>query len=138
MRISDWSSDVCSSDLLAQPPQLRCLALALGDDAIGHPAALGAMLERGQHRHLVRFALHRELGDHVVRMYVGERRLPAVRQHVVQRAVGEELEGLQPQACAQLREYLHRSEEHTYELPSLMRISYAVFCLKKKKANRQI
>src|SRR3546814_1534461 len=30
-----------------------------------------------------------------------------------------------------------RSEEHTSELQSLMRISYAVFCLKKKKANRQ-
>src|SRR3546814_9010969 len=29
--------------------------------------------------------------------------------------------------------YLHRSEEHTSELQSLMRISYAVFCLKKKK-----
>src|SRR3546814_3233811 len=31
-----------------------------------------------------------------------------------------------------------RSEEHTSELQSLMRISYAVFCLKKKKTNRQI
>src|SRR3546814_6271454 len=31
-----------------------------------------------------------------------------------------------------------RSEEHTSELPSLMRISYAVFCLKKKKQNKQI
>src|SRR3546814_7682643 len=31
---------------------------------------------------------------------------------------------------------LKRSEEHTSELPSLMRISYAVFCLKKKKHNR--
>src|SRR3546814_3769918 len=30
-----------------------------------------------------------------------------------------------------------RSEEHTSELQSLMRISYAVFCLKKKKKNRQ-
>src|SRR3546814_3417106 len=30
-----------------------------------------------------------------------------------------------------------RSEEHTYELQSLMRISYAVFCLKKKKTNIQ-
>src|SRR3546814_18328254 len=29
----------------------------------------------------------------------------------------------------------HRSEEHTSELQSLMRISYAVFCLKKKKIN---
>src|SRR3546814_4935767 len=32
----------------------------------------------------------------------------------------------------------HRSEEHTSELQSLMRISYAVFCLKKKKKNRSI
>src|SRR3546814_5447723 len=31
----------------------------------------------------------------------------------------------------------HRSEEHTSELQSLMRISYAVFCLKKKKKNRK-
>src|SRR3546814_4290457 len=31
-----------------------------------------------------------------------------------------------------------RSEEHTSELQSLMRISYAVFCLKKKKQNQQI
>src|SRR3546814_2081060 len=31
----------------------------------------------------------------------------------------------------------HRSEEHTSELQSLMRISYAVFCLKKKIENRQ-
>src|SRR3546814_7994200 len=34
--------------------------------------------------------------------------------------------------------YLIRSEEHTSELQSLMRISYAVFCLKKKKKNTQI
>src|SRR3546814_1387107 len=32
----------------------------------------------------------------------------------------------------------HRSEEHTSELQSLMRISYAVFCLKKKKTNKKI
>src|SRR3546814_10416450 len=39
---------------------------------------------------------------------------------------------LHPQRC---RERDPRSEEHTSELPSLMRISYAVFCLKKKKTN---
>src|SRR3546814_1024153 len=33
-------------------------------------------------------------------------------------------------------ELINRSEEHTSELQSLMRISYAVFCLKKKKKNR--
>src|SRR3546814_4516581 len=36
------------------------------------------------------------------------------------------------------RQSLHRSEEHTSELQSLMRISYAVFCLKKKKNNTHI
>src|SRR3546814_6316642 len=38
---------------------------------------------------------------------------------------------------AGFRPPLLRSEEHTSELPSLMRISYAVFCLKKKKQNTQ-
>src|SRR3546814_8751499 len=38
----------------------------------------------------------------------------------------------------QRRDYLVRSEEHTSELQSLMRISYAVFCLKKKKKNHII
>src|SRR3546814_4365881 len=36
---------------------------------------------------------------------------------------------------AQQRAFIKRSEEHTSELQSLMRISYAVFCLKKKKQN---
>src|SRR3546814_2435641 len=38
---------------------------------------------------------------------------------------------------AQRREHDERSEEHTSELQSLMRISYAVFCLKKKKATQR-
>src|SRR3546814_4330096 len=38
-------------------------------------------------------------------------------------------------SVVELREALGRSEEHTSELQSLMRISYAVFCLKKKKNN---
>src|SRR3546814_2944659 len=37
-----------------------------------------------------------------------------------------------------LGDALNRSEEHTSELQSLMRISYAVFCLKKKKTNKTI
>src|SRR3546814_9001451 len=40
--------------------------------------------------------------------------------------------GFAPDACL-VNRYLPRSEEHTYELQSLMRLSYAVFCLKKKK-----
>src|SRR3546814_1021072 len=40
---------------------------------------------------------------------------------------------LLPDLVQQYGHYMHRSEEHTSELQSLMRISYAVFCLKKKK-----
>src|SRR3546814_8205725 len=36
------------------------------------------------------------------------------------------------------KQHFNRSEEHTSELQSLMRISYAVFCLKKKKSKEQI
>src|SRR3546814_6797408 len=39
--------------------------------------------------------------------------------------------------AAHEQEHEHRSEEHTSELQSLMRISYAVFCLKKKKAKHR-
>src|SRR3546814_3978880 len=41
-----------------------------------------------------------------------------------------------PQKHAPMRDILARSEEHTSELQSLMRISYAVFCLKKQKEHR--
>src|SRR3546814_4779531 len=50
-------------------------------------------------------------------------------------AIGEEVEA-QLGDSAQLQYRLERSEEHTSELQSLMRISYAVFCLKKKKYNK--
>src|SRR3546814_6769813 len=45
--------------------------------------------------------------------------------------------GLAREAQPEARRRDHRSEEHTSELQSLMRISYAVFCLKKKKKNKQ-
>src|SRR3546814_6368330 len=47
--------------------------------------------------------------------------------------VGRRLEGMRLRACEMVR-----SEEHTSELPSLMLISYAVFCLTKKKKNKHI
>src|SRR3546814_4139658 len=51
----------------------------------------------------------------------------------------ERLSGVVP-ACKSSRRLLrtHRSEEHTSELQSLMRISYAVFCLKKKKEHEHV
>src|SRR3546814_4969700 len=50
----------------------------------------------------------------------------------VRRCVGARDTGLETQG-ADLQDHSIRSEEHTSELQSLMRISYAVFCLKKKK-----
>src|SRR3546814_1277074 len=97
MRISDWSSDVCSSDL-ASRNMLRLL-----DDIIAI-----ATIEVGQ-------------------MALDPDDLAA-----------EDL--WQPQSTQWLdlaEQRGERSEEHTSELQSLMRISYAVFCLKKKIKNEQ-
>src|SRR3546814_1717661 len=101
MRISDWSSDVCSSDL-------------------------GADDERHQWRRACR-QQHRHPGIHDPAGRCAEFfRSAALRCRNLSHAE----EGVaQPQA---------RSEEHTSELQSLMRISYAVFCLKKKNRLAQI
>src|SRR3546814_4222217 len=93
MRISDWSSDVCSSDLFPDHPDDLPGTKRRDDDA--------AML----HRH-------------------------AMRHAIVERPKG----GIE-QKNAGASHWPSRSEEHTSELQSLMRISYAVFCLKKKKTN---
>src|SRR3546814_7862369 len=87
LRISDWSSDVCSSDLCGSSP--RCVIFApTNSDAepLGHAAT----------------------------------------------------QAPQPMQVATLNARIAlRSEEHTSELQSLMRISYAVFCLKKKTNTSQ-
>src|SRR3546814_9498890 len=137
MRISDWSSDVCSSDLLQ-------VALALGEDfdqfrfghghghrggrQIGGPAEAGPPQYRLLGLVLELLAQQRtELGG--AARSVGGRRCLAVLGQGLGR-LGFVL-GLDRQLQ---RTALARSEEHTSELPSLMRISYDVFCLKKKKS----
>src|SRR3546814_3175483 len=108
MRISDWSSDVCSSDLeehRADREQRLRVALAaaeLARDDDEHPAEAE---QRGGDR-APPDPLAEEDGGHVEREQWRD-------------------EGERDRLC-------HRSEEHTSELQSLMRISYAVFCLKKK------
>src|SRR3546814_6619495 len=127
MRISDWSSDVCSSDLGACRHHRR-LAHALA----------GVIVEERRGRlfqHFLVTALRRALAfaqmDRVA-VVVGENLhfdmawlfdVP-LQQHPVtaERAL----------RFALARGQGSRSEEHTSELQSLMRISYAVFCLKKK------
>src|SRR3546814_5064606 len=115
MRISDWSSDVCSSDLQHRRP--APVEIAVDDN---HAAV--------QHR-----------ADPAGRQVVEAQRAP--RQQGAQKLCRAGIAAAEPPP-ALLREGIglarregteKRSEEHTSELQSLMRISYAVFCLKKKK-----
>src|SRR3546814_10656206 len=105
MRISDWSSDVCSSDLGVQGfvrEQAARRRLSLGPrqcdrEFLGHDAQAlrPSRLPADEHR-------------------------PRRQRHPCGRG-GKAAQGR-----------ISRSEEHTSELQSLMRISYALFCLKKK------
>src|SRR3546814_2147502 len=63
----------------------------------------------------------------------GDRRARRDPRHHDVPAVPPEPAGDRPGAAAGVQDHAVRSEEHTSELQSLMRISYAVFCLKKKK-----
>src|SRR3546814_1331452 len=121
MRISDWSSDVCSSDLapdmafprmnnisfwLLVPALLLLLGSAFVDNGAGtgwtiYPPLSGPLGHGGMSVDMVIFSMHLAGASSI---------LGAVNFITT-----------------------IRSEEHTSELQSLMRISYAVFCLKKKK-----
>src|SRR3546814_2878567 len=114
MRISDWSSDVCSSDL-GNHQQVVAAQL---DDGCGQNRP-----QRRRHHHG-----HRD----------GPENGPAERQREDGRNISAdaEIHGVTHVVHAGTAQYdvlRQRSEEHTSELQSLMRISYAVFCLKKKK-----
>src|SRR3546814_2744284 len=125
MRISDWSSDVCSSDL----PFPRVL---LEEALLGYPARTADERKRAAGD------IGRDVRPHLG-VIVRETRLGDSRVGPVEPVrMGEHgLGALLPAgACGRdfrLDHDVRRSEEHTSELQSLMRISYAVFCLKKKK-----
>src|SRR3546814_10374665 len=122
MRISDWSSDVCSSDL-----QIA----AISGVRIGQARAHTKIARRNQRG----FQLE-TLGPHAPAHIVG--RAPARRRRggiIVGRAC--ELALIAVGAPQIARAAVDRSEEHTSELQSLMRNSYAVFCLNTKKPHTQ-
>src|SRR3546814_9306610 len=132
MRISDWSSDVCSSDLCAinrfehafvgVPPALRREGGHAEEDT--HQLAPLAQLVVDVTPFLALLAqLRQEARRLGVRKARGAHELEARLVRRCQR-IGE----LDAQIC---RDRTWRSEEHTSELQSLMRSSYAVFCLKK-------
>src|SRR3546814_10087541 len=130
MRISDWSSDVCSSDLRHHGQRGARVGHAQAEAALAGFAARVVVLRT-------------RLGDQVVQAQAFDQpqRLAAAafahRLHRHDRADAEhQPEQGQPGAQAAAPELLDglapRSEEHTSELQSLMRNSYAVFCLTTK------
>src|SRR3546814_5505129 len=111
MRISDWSSDVCSSDLYS----LRIASL---------PCRCTRRLLR---RAICVFDLPLQAGD-------GLGACPQVaRERWITRGRAQSRHGGCTKTLKQPAWPDQRSEEHTSELQSLMRISYAGLCLKKKK-----
>src|SRR3546814_6422209 len=118
MRISDWSSDVCSSDLVE-----CCDDVVLGraqQDLLKHGIGNGV---------LDYYVL---AGVRVLELHPG----PAIQQLGAKLVAGHFIAPLLEGTLGELHDVaLVRSEEHTSELQSLMRISYAVFCLKKKNNN---
>src|SRR3546814_7252112 len=123
MRISDWSSDVCSSDLLQRRAQRRHVAHPAVDPLFLRPVA-GARLERveKQRHRAARIDPIVDAGDAFVD---GAKDAGAQIDDTEQQLASA---GAQPRIVGKAR-----SEAHTSELQSLMRISYAVFCLQKKK-----
>src|SRR3546814_5406940 len=114
VRISDWSSDVCSSDLMGG------VASGFSPTAFGNRFVTEA--RNGCAANCTGKPLH----------------LQSMARHIVD---APDHRGI-ANALAHLRELIaneaafsdvRRSEEHTSELQSLMRISYAVFCLQNKK-----
>src|SRR3546814_9299801 len=117
MRISDWSSDVCSSDLGFPAPKPR-VALDLPGD-LG--AALKANAAAQGHWDAFSPGKRRDYIEWVIEAKREDTRIKRIDTIVAQVAEGKDRNW----------KYKGRSEEHTSELQSLMRISYAVFCLKK-------
>src|SRR3546814_2416889 len=111
MRISDWSSDVCSSDL------------ARADSCFQVSAGGGARLDLRTIGRDQRFAMIPKACPNQPAAFID---VPP-NTHPIDNRAGKCF--ADPAGCLDIR----RSEEHTSELQSLMRISYAVFCLKKKK-----
>src|SRR3546814_942286 len=115
LRISDWSSDVCSFDLATRASRRTARARGLRQARRGtglcschQPPAFGVARDAAAIFKIDQMRKHRSPGG------AGQPRVEPLI-HMLHH-VGDHA----------------RSEEHTSELQSLMRISYAVFCLKKK------
>src|SRR3546814_3158675 len=138
MRIRDWSSDVCSSDLM------QSMALQLGGKvewsdhrefgyaeirARGHTRLLDGLEDFSTAEGHGMLKVWMSHGDKVAELPPGFAVMASTPSCPIA-GMADETRGFY--AVQFHPEVTHRSEEHTSELQSLMRISFAVFCLKKK------
>src|SRR3546814_6932688 len=117
MRISDWSSDVCSSDLTVPSDPDR------EDRRNPRPPRPRGRTDYATNERLPQWLL-----------------APLYRRNRSDRARAGQVQSLSRWRIPWRASQSHgagRSEEHKSELQSLMRISYAVFCLKKKNNHKQ-
>src|SRR3546814_4253494 len=117
MRISDWSSDVCSSDLLCSGPDVRTTLCSVHG------------IEQRQSAIIYHAIAIDETGPGTLQ---GSLKPPVPGAQAP--GAGHATFPADPVIEKKAQPHDPRSEEHTSELQSLMRISYAVFCLKKKKS----
>src|SRR3546814_1505368 len=125
MRISDWSSDVCSSDLTKRFEQVH--TLLAGDAA--------AWLDMDAHHGQGEFVLIVHEADDSQADDDTDMSVLPLLDALLESVSVRDAARIAAKVSGQPRDTLYalaRSEEHTSELQSLMRISYAVFCLKKK------
>src|SRR3546814_9099285 len=160
MRISDWSSDVCSSDLAIAPecaptrPATRPCRSALGRDGLPREnrSRHGALPQQPkppcQPAHAGHCSLHPIRQDAIMASKTSWAAFPHDAKAYA--FAGDALKKAWPKLhagdcapfpddtrAAALLKAAGRSEEHTSELQSLMRISYAVFCLKKQTQSKK-
>src|SRR3546814_2877293 len=143
MRISDWSSDVCSSDLGINPVQFNIIM---------HLADIWWEKEHRPWPKKQLLAERMDMSERQIQRQIAELESAGLVQLVERTRPGrgktsneydlsglvKKLKALEPEFTEMKQEnQKRRSEEHTSELQSLMRISYAVFCLKKKKKNNE-
>src|SRR3546814_1476456 len=123
MRISDWSSDVCSSDL-------RSFFERQSASSFIYRNCQSNLVDISEFDFLPRVAISVPKANFrfLWNGWPGARQ-PAGRRRSLKDKVGQSVADEKQGSKARQRS---RSEEHTSELQSLMRISYAVFCLKKK------
>src|SRR3546814_8627392 len=120
MRISDWSSDVCSSDLASN-------LITLDDTGVLDAAGNTSLGSTDSNSYAI------DTLRPTATIVVADTALAAGETSTVTITFNEAVSGLTTADFSVANGALSRSEEHTSELQSLMRTSYAVFCLKKKK-----